>query len=80
MQVSGSWFISLDGLNNIVISDWFAHAIKEFSPAGDLLHKIGQYGYQAGMFNCPKGIVLFTNSKLVCVSGNINFGLQIFTT
>ena len=79
MQVSGALFFCLDGLNNIVISDWSAHDIKVFSPAGDLLHKIGQEGHQAGMFYYAYGFAILNNTKLVCVSENENFGLQIFT-
>ena len=79
MQVSGACFFCLDRLNNIVISDCCAHAIKVFSPAGDLLHTIGEIGIQAGMFYNPYGIAILNNTKLVCVSDNRNFGLQIFT-
>ena len=79
MQVTGAYFFCLDRLNNIVISDCSAHAIKVFSPARNLLHKIGQRRHQAGMFNCPYGIAILNNTKLVCVSENKNFGLQIFT-
>ena len=79
MQVSGAYFFCLDVLNNIVISDCSAHDIKVFSPAGDLLHKIGQEGHQAGMFYYPYGFAILNNTKLVCVSENENFGFQIFT-
>ena len=79
MQVSGAYFFCLDELNNIVISDSFADAIKVFSPAGELLHKIGQKGHQAGMFYKPFGIAILNNTKLLCVSKNKNFVLQIFT-
>ena len=78
-QVSGAYFFCLDGFNNIVISDCLAHVIKVFSPAGDLLHKIGQIGHQAGMFYNPYGIAILKNTKLVCVSQNQHFRLQIFT-
>ena len=78
MQVSIAWFFCLDGLNNIVISDCYAHAIKVFSPAGDLLHKIGQRGHLAGMFNCPYGIAILNKTELVCVSENNSRALQIF--
>ena len=71
-------FFCLDGQNNIVISDCSAHNIKVFSPAGDLLHTIGQEGDEAGMFIYPKGIAI-NNNKLICLSENPNFGLQIFS-
>ena len=73
-----SMFFCLDGQNNIVISDCSAHNIKVFSPAGDLLYTIGQEGEEAGMFIYPKGIAI-NNNKLICLSENPNFGLQIFS-
>ena len=79
MQVSRALFFCLDGRNNIVISDYSADAIKVFSPAGDLLHKIGQKGHQAGMFIFPYGIAILNNTKLVCVSRNYSCALQIFS-
>ena len=42
MQVEGAWFFCLDRHNNILISDCSSHDIKVFSPAGDLIHTIGQ--------------------------------------
>ena len=78
MQVSGPFFFCLDGHNKIVISDCLADNIKLFSPEGDLLHTIGQQGHQTGMFYYPKGIAI-NNNKLVCLSRNSNFGLQIFS-
>ena len=79
MQVARALFFCLDGRNNIVISDYLADAIKVFSPAGDLLHKIGQKGNQAGMFTFPFGIAILNNTKLVCVSRNNSCALQIFS-
>ena len=78
MQVEAALYFCLDGQNNIVISDWSAHNIKVFSPAGDLLHTIGQEGHEAGMFYDPTGIAI-NNNKLICLSRNTNFGLQIFS-
>ena len=77
-QVSAAFFFCLDGHNNILISDCLAHNIRVFSPEGDPLHTIGQHGHQAGMFYCPTGIAI-NNNKLICVSYNSNFGLQIFS-
>ena len=78
IQVSGAFFFCLDKHNNIVISDYSADTIKVFSPAGDFLHTIGQEGHEAGMFYSPYGIAI-NNNKLVCVSHNRNYGLQIFS-
>ena len=78
MQVKEAYFFCLDEQNNIVISDYNVHNIKVFSPAGDLLHAIGREGNETGMFYQPKGIAVNSN-KLVCVSSNKKYGLQIFS-
>ena len=79
MQVKGAYFFCLDGRNNIVISDWSAHCIKVFSPEGDPLHTIGQQGHQAGTLHHPKAISILHQNKLICISNNLNYGLQIFS-
>ena len=78
MDVLKPLFFCLDTNNNFVISDRDTHCIRVFSPAGNLLHRIGREGHQQGMFYQPRGIAIDTNGRLVCVSGNENFGLQIF--
>ena len=78
MQVKRPYFFCLDGQNNIVISNYLGHNIKVFSPAGDLLHTIGQEEHEAGMFSYPTGIAV-NNNKLICLSNNNNFGLQIYS-
>ncbi|KAI6658089.1 PEP-CTERM domain protein [Oopsacas minuta] len=81
MQVEVAYFFCLDGHNNIIISNCWADSIKVFSPEGDLLHEIGQRGqrgHKAGMFDSPYGITIH-NTKLICVSKNNNFCLQIFS-
>ena len=79
MQIERAYFFHLDKRNNIIISDFNSDTIKVFSPAGDLLHTIGQKGQEAGMFDSPHGIAI-NNNKLVCISNNKIFGLQIFST
>ena len=79
MNVLKPWFFCLDRNNNFVISDIGTHCIHVFSPAGDLLHTIGREGHQQGMFREPKGIAITPNGKLVCVSDNKNYGLQIYS-
>ena len=79
MDVLNSLFFCLDRNNNFVISDRDAHCIRVFSPAGDLLITIGREGHQQGMFYHPRGIAMTPNGKLVCVSNNENYGLQIYS-
>ena len=79
MGVLRPLFFCLDRNNNFVISDMDTHCIRVFSPAGDLLHTIGREGHQQGMFYKPRGIAMTPNGKLVCVSNNKNYGLQIYS-
>ena len=78
MDVLEPWFFCLDPLNNFVISDYESHSIRVFSPEGNLIHTIGREGHQPGMFYKPQGVAITPNGRLVCVSGNKNYGLQIF--
>ena len=79
MDVLNPLFFCLDTSDNFVISDEDTHSIHVFSPAGNLLHTIGREGHQQGMFYLPQGIAITPNGKLVCVSDNENYGLQIFS-
>ena len=78
MDVLDPRFFCLDPLNNFVLSDWESHSIRVFSPEGNLLHTIRRKGYQQGMFYHPRGVAVTPNGRLVCVSENVNYGLQIF--
>ena len=79
MDVLRPFFFCLDPLNNFVISDYMSDSIRVFSPEGNLLHTIGREGHQPGMFTKnPRGVAVTLNKRLVCVSCNENYGLQIF--
>ena len=80
MQVSRSFFFCLDTKKTLILSDSGAHQIKIFSNEGALLHTIGEHGRQAGMFYFPYGLALTSNLKLVSVSSNAKYGLQIFSS
>ena len=79
MDVLVPCFFCFDPLNNFVFSDFNSHSIRVISPEGNLLHTIGREGHQQGMFYKPRGVAVTPNGKLVCVSGNKNYGLQIFS-
>ena len=79
MDVLKPWFFCLDANSNFVISDEGTYSIRVFSPAGDLLHSIGREGHQQGMFYKPHGIAIDANGRLVCMSCNKKYGLQIFS-
>ena len=78
MDVLLPYFFCFDSLNNFVISDLESYPFRVFSPEGNLLHTIGRKGHQPGMFSYPKGVAVTPNRRLVCVSRNENYGLQIF--
>ena len=78
MDVLCPFFFCLDPLNNFVLSDLDSHSIRVFSPEGNLLHTIGREGHQQGMLYHPEGVAVTPNGRIVCVSENENYGLQIF--
>ena len=78
MDVLRPLFFCLDPLNNFVLSDYWAHSIRVFSPEVNFLHTIGREGHQPGMFCVPTGVAITPKGKLVCVSQNVNYSLQIF--
>ena len=78
MDVFHPFFFCFDPLNNFVISEDNFHSIRIFSSEGNLLHTIGREGHQPGMFDHPQGVAITPNGKLVCVSFNQNYSLQIF--
>ena len=72
-------FFCLDANSNLLLCDHLEHQIKIFSNEGALLHTLGNYGHEVGMFVYPKGITLSNNQKLIIVSQNRNYSLQIFS-
>ena len=79
LQLTNPLFFCIDLDANIVVSDCDDHSIKIFTPEGEFLHRLGQQGQEKGMFINPKGISFTKEGRLICVSDNKNFGLQIFS-
>ena len=80
MQVTEPCFFFLDAKKNLIISDYWGHQIKIFSNEGILLHTIGESGHEVGMFYYTQGVALTSNLKLVTLSWNNNYRLQIFSS
>ena len=78
-EMSYPQFFCLDPLDNFVISSNRSHSIRVFSPEGNLLHTIGREGHQPGKFIDPQGVAITPNGRLVSVSENKNYGIQIFS-
>ena len=79
MQIGEAFFFCLDRKQNLLICDWWNHEVRIFSKEGTHLHTIGERGQEVGMFEYPEGIVLTKNLKLIIVSRNDNYRLQIFS-
>ena len=73
-----AYFFCIDKQSNIVITDFTMDDIKVYSPQGQLMHTIGQMGHKPGKFLQPTGVAIY-KSKLICVSGNENYGVQVFS-
>ena len=73
-----AYFFCIDKQSNIVITDFTMDDIKVYSSDGQLMHTIGQMGHKPGRFLQPTGIAIY-KSKLICVSGNENYGVQVFS-
>ena len=82
MQVYDPSFFCLDTDRNLLLNfdHWRSHQIKIFSKGGTLLHTLGVKGGEVGMFDRPKGIAYTNNLRLVVLLGNLNYGLQIFSS
>ena len=79
MEVGKPSYFCLDTKSNIFISDCLTDQIKIFPNEGDLLRTIGERGKELGMFDYPYGLDLISDLKLVTVSLNNNYRLQIFS-
>ena len=79
MQIREADFFCLDRKQNLLITDWPNNEVRIFSKEGTHLHTIGGRGHGVGMFVIPRGIVLTKNLKLIIVSDNNNYRLQIFS-
>ena len=79
MQIGFAYFFCLDRKHNLLITDWSNDQIRIFSKEGTHLHTIGEPGHEVGMFHSPQGIILTKNLKLIIVSENENYSLQIYS-
>ena len=80
MQIALAEFFCLDRKQNLLISEWENSQVRIFSNEGTHLHTIGTRGHEIGMLFYPQGIVLTKNLKLIIVSNNNNYRLQIYSS
>ena len=79
LQLMCPLFFCIDRSGDIVIINHGDNTIKVFTPKGGYLDQIGVQGHEKGMFYKPRGIALTRDGKVICVSDNKKFGLQIFS-
>ena len=77
MDVLFPLFFCFDPFYNFVFSDYKSDSIRIFSSEGKFLHKIGK-GHNQQMFYQPRGLVVTSNGRLICVSDDEKCCLQIF--
>ena len=77
-QLINAYYLCLDRHLNIIVSDSGAHNLKVFSIEGQLLTTIGQEGEGPGKFNCPRGIDVDKEGRIVVVDFKQSHMLQFF--
>ena len=77
-KVENCWHFCLDKYSNILLTDSPANCVQIFSIKGDLLHKFGQKGRDAGEFIGPRGIVVDSRGRILVSSFNTQNSVQMF--
>ena len=77
-HVSDLRHFCLDAEQNIIITDRLAHCVLIFTSKGELVYKFGKKGTGSGEFSDPEGITVDSENKIIVVSHNPNFCLQLF--
>ena len=76
--VSSPLFFCLDIAGNILVTEYYRHCVKIFSPSGQLIHTIGKEGHGRGGLFRPFGISVTQSGTIFIVSRNDSFSLQSF--
>ena len=71
-------FFCLDGQGRFIISD-NRRGIRVLSPGGHLLHTIREKRIRSGVFIYHHGVTIHNKNKLISVSDNIDYCIQIFS-
>ena len=71
MEVINPCFFFVDRTENILISDFSSHSIHIFNTEFQLIHKIP-------VFNCPTGVTVDKQGRVIVVCGADKDCLQIF--
>ena len=77
-HVTDPWHFCLDAEQNIIMTDLSAHCVLIFSSKGELIHKFGREGTGRGELYRPSGIAVDCENRIIVISWNPDFCLQIF--
>ena len=77
-QLIHPWYLCVDRHLNIVVSDEGAHNLKVFSIEGHPLTTIGEEGEGPRKFDCPRGIDIDKEGRIVVVDCKKSHKLQFF--
>ena len=77
-HVTNPFYFCLDAEQNILITDSSAYCVLIFSNEGELIHKFGREGTGRGEFSNPAGIDVDSEYRIIVVSHNPDFCLQMF--
>ena len=77
-QVINPCYFCLDREFNIMMTDYSADRVLIFSNRGELLHKFGKRGEGRGDLISPAGIAVDSEDRLIVVSQNPKYCIQLF--
>ena len=77
-QTTGVISFEIDRESNLILSGYNEHCVYIFTPAGKLIHKFGKFGRQIGEFNCPWGVALDNQGRIIVVCHKSKECLQFF--
>ena len=77
-QVINPQYFCLDREFNILMSDFSSCSVMIFSNRGELLHKLGKRGEGRGDFISPTGIATDREGRIIVVSRNPEYCIQMF--
>ncbi|KAI6650700.1 PEP-CTERM domain protein [Oopsacas minuta] len=77
-QMDESYHFCLDGRYNILLIEYTNNCVIILSNSGDQLHKFGKTGEGINEFISPAGIVTDTKNRIIVVSQNRDYCIQMF--
>ena len=70
-------YLSVDAVGNVWVADPVQHRVQKFSPDGEFLASIGEYGYGEGQLSVP-GAVAVDEEGRIYVPDWTNERIQVF--